>query len=277
MKVVGFQGILGAYSEVVAHRLFEGQKIKVKGFPTFEEVFKAVETKRISYGVVPIENSLAGSIHENYDHLMNHSVSITHEHYLRVRHALLGVQEASLKSIKKVYSHPQALQQCRSFLSAKEWEAVPYFDTAGSAKFVAASGDPTCAAIAGAHASEDYGLKILRNSIEDDKKNYTRFFVIQPGGSKVLKTSEAVCKTSICFALKNVAGCLHKCLSVFAIRDIDLYKIESRPQKGSPWVYLFYLDFKGSLEDETVKRCLDHLSEITTMIKVLGSYATAKM
>ncbi|SMF34066.1 prephenate dehydratase [Pseudobacteriovorax antillogorgiicola] len=275
MVVVGFQGIPGAYSEMAANKVFAEQSYTLRGFPSFDKIFRAVETKKLDYGVIPIENSLAGSIHENYDHLLNHKVWISGEYYLRVKHSLLASPGAKMRTIKKVYSHPQALGQCAGFLKAKGFEPVPYFDTAGSARLVAEQSDPTIAAIAGAHAAEDYELSVLRNSIEDDKKNYTRFFVVQ---AKPPRTKpKAKTKSSIVFSLKNVPGGLHKSLSVFAIRDIDLMKIESRPLKGSPWKYLFYLDFAGSIHDEVIDRALGHLSEITTMIKVLGSYSAAPL
>ena len=277
MPIVGFQGIPGAYSEMAANKVFEGQSYKLKGFPSFEKIFRALETKKIDFGIIPIENSLAGSIHENYDHLLNHRVWISGEYYLRVKHSLLAPPGAKLKTIKKVYSHPQALGQCAGFLKDNKMEPIPFFDTAGSAKLVSEKEDTSVAAIAGAHAADDYNLSVVRSSIEDDHQNYTRFFVVQAKSRKakpVAKTTKA--KTSIVFSLKNVPGGLHKSLSVFAIRDIDLMKIESRPLKGSPWKYLFYLDFSGSLRDEAVARCLEHLSEITQMIKVLGSYPKAQ-
>lgn len=275
---VGFQGIPGAYSEMAARSIYKGKRLQLKSYPSFEKVFRAVESGKIDCGVIPIENSLAGSIHENYDHLLHHKVWISDEYYLRVKHSLVASTNAKLSTIRKVYSHPQALGQCSQFLKDKGFQPQPYFDTAGSAKLVSEMNDPEIAAIAGSHTALDYKLKILKTSIEDDHLNYTRFFVVQKqtvarrrleGG----KTN----KTSIAFSLKNVPGGLQKSLSVFAIRDIDLTKIESRPLKGSPWKYRFYLDMKGSIKDEPIMKCLGHLEEITEEIKVLGSYPIAKM
>lgn len=279
MTRVGFQGISGAYSEMAAQQFFEEPDYTIVPIPSFSEVFALVESRKLDYGVIPLENSLAGSIHENYDHLRNHSVWIWGETYLRVKHSLLGVKGTSLKKVEDVYSHPQALSQCERFLSDSGYNVAPYFDTAGSAKYVAEQQDKSIAAIASRHAAIKYGLTVLKSSIEDDQLNFTRFAVIRPRlkrGSYSLDLKKGnKYKTSIVFALKNVPGCLHKCLSVFAIREIDLTKIESRPLKGSPWKYLFYLDIEGAVTEPRIIKTLEHLKEITESLQVLGSYITS--
>lgn len=276
---VGFQGALGAYSQLAANWFFKDQDIRLHPVNEFRSLFDLVEKGKISYGVVPIENSLAGSIHENYDHLRARKVWICGEYKLRVSHNLLAHRTVKLSEIRKVYSHPQALAQCAGFLrKMKNVEIIPYFDTAGSARFVAEhnKSPQACAAIASKIAAKHYKLKILAKAIEDDEQNYTRFLLISKVNAGLLKAKrnkeKMKMKTSIVFALKNIPGCLHKCLSIFAIRDIDLFKIESRPIPGSPWQYLFYLDFEGDINDEAQARALSHLREITAFIKVLGSY-----
>ncbi len=279
---VGFQGIKGAYSEMAANQFFAGHAVELIPCNKFEEIFIAIERGDMQYGVIPIENSLAGSIHENYDHLLNFSVWICGEYFLRVKHSLLACPGTSLEKIKKVYSHPQALGQCAQYLKNLRVEVVPYFDTAGSAQLIAEQQDPEMAAIAGAHAAEDYGIAVLQSSIEDNKQNYTRFFLVEKKDSQsqqptTHQSQNPQGKTSIVFSLKDAPGGLHKSLSVFAIRDIDLTKIESRPLKSSPWKYLFYLDIEGYYFDEPVHRAISHMEEITRMIKVLGSYKSDKL
>ncbi len=276
---VGFQGVPGAYSEMAAVRYFHkrSEAMTVQPIDSFEEVFAAVMKQRIRYAVLPIENSLAGSIHENYDHLLHHDVWICGEYKLKIDHSLLACKGAKLSDIRTVYSHPQALSQCASYLRQQRVEVRPYFDTAGSARFVAQSGSHEIAAIAGAHAAKDYNLKVLASSIQDDVQNYTRFFVIERRPKRFKKESSGQhWKTSIVFSLKNVPGGLHKALSVFAIRDIDLSKIESRPLRGSPWKYLFYLDFDGHFQQDAIARALGHLEEITENCRVLGSYEQSR-
>lgn len=270
---VGFQGISGAYSEQAAMQYFRGQQIELRPMPDFESLFQAVEARKIKYAVVPIENSLAGSIHENYDHLRQKPVWICGEHKLHVDHCLLGRRGSRLDKIREVYSHPQALSQCGGMIRKLKAVPMPYFDTAGSAKFIADAGEPHMAAIASQKAAKDYGLRILAKSIQDDESNFTRFVVIKRRQKTAPPLSwKGPSKTSIVFSLRNAPGGLHKALSVFAIRDIDLTKIESRPLRGSPWKYLFYLDIEGHLSDQPVARALDHLQDVTHNLQVLGSY-----
>lgn len=264
---VAFQGEAGAYSEEAGYWYFDAPEMVPE--ESFEAVFEAVTSEACQSGLIPIENSLAGSIHQNYDLLLRHELHIVGEYFLRVRHCLIGFPDVKLSEIRRVISHPQALGQCAGYLRELGVKTEPVYDTAGSVKMLKASGERTTAAIASKRAAEIYEMQILQESIEDNPENYTRFLEIAP--QPVQPEGEA--KTSIVFTLKNQPGALFKALSVFALRDIDLTKIESRPLAGKPWEYLFYIDFIGAKGDEPVKRALDHLGEYALMLRVLGSYA----
>ena len=264
---VAFQGEAGAYSEEAGFGYFDAPEMVPQ--ESFDAVFVAVTSGACQAGLVPIENSLAGSIHQNYDLLLRHDLHIVGEYFLRVRHCLIGFPGVDKSEIKRVISHPQALGQCAGYLRELGVKTEPVYDTAGSVKMLKASGERTTAAIASKRAADIYEMQILQESIEDNPENYTRFLEIAP--EQVMPQGEA--KTSIVFTLKNQPGALFKALSVFALRDIDLTKIESRPLAGKPWEYLFYVDFIGALGDETVIRALDHLGEYAGMLRVLGSYA----
>lgn len=270
---VAFQGELGAYSEMAARQFFR-KTIQVKPCYDFETVFKTCGRTTESFGVIPIENSLAGSIHENYDHLLSHDRKIIGEIKLRIAHNLIALPGTGIKKIKKVFSHPQALAQCSDFLKKiKGAEIIAEQDTAGAVKMIRDKKIKDAAAVASLQAAIDYEMKVLAKNIESNKANYTRFLIL---GKKPLKIS-GKWKTSIVFSFKNVPGALFKCLGVFAMRDIDLFKIESRPLHGKPWAYLFYLDFEGRLNNEKRKNALNHLKEITSFIKVLGTYPEGKV
>jgi prephenate dehydratase len=273
MKTLAFQGSFGAYAELAGLSFFKN-KIKTVAVSGFEEVFNSVLRGKADFGIVPIENSLAGSIHQNYDLLLKHPVWICGEIKLRVKHNLIVNKGTSLKDIKRVYSHPQALAQCRAFIkkNLNGAEEFAYGDTAGAVLQIRDNGYKDSAAIASKIAADTYGMKILKSGIEDDEQNYTRFFILS---KKPIKPTVAA-KTSIVFALKNVPGSLWKSLSVFAIQDLDLHKIESRPIQGSPWQYIFYLDLSGNVFNPAIKKAIDHLAEITTYLKVLGSYPYGK-
>jgi len=268
---IAFQGEAGAYSEaaLLAYAADRGLEIP-EPFPcaSFDEVFNAVETGVCNMGLIAIENSLAGSIHRNYDLLLQHQLHVVGEYYLRVSHCLLSCRGVKIDEIERVISHPQALAQCDGYLRSLHVTVEPAYDTAGSAKIVSQMGDCRTAAIASRRAAEIYGLDILAQGIEDNPENYTRFLVIS--GEPIEPGEDA--KTSIVFSLKNVAGSLFRGLSVFALRDIDLTKMESRPLVGKPWEYFFYIDFAGSTRQLVVQRALGHLEELALYLRVLGSY-----
>lgn len=265
---IAFQGERGAFSEVAAQELI-GKKFSALPCNSFEELFDKVESGKAKYGVVPIENSLVGSIHKNYDLLLERSLQVIGETQLRIVHCLIAPPNVTFGKISKVYSHPVALDQCRNFFKKNPGIApISYYDTAGSVKMLSVSGSTNSAAIAAPFAADIYKMKVLKKSIEDEKTNYTRFLLLS---KKPLKF-KGKAKTSIVFSMKNQPGILFKVLSVFALRDINLTKIESRPVRKKVWQYHFYIDFEGSVSEQHVKHALEHLEEITHFIKILGSY-----
>jgi len=268
MTAVVFQGELGAYSEEAALALF-GPEIKPVPCSSFEKVFIAVEEGNVDQGLIPIENTLAGSVHRNYDLLLQYQLHIVAEYHLRVRHCLLALSGVEVKDLRQVLSHPQALAQCRQwFEKHPKLEIISSYDTAGSARIIAEEGRRDAAAIASRRAAEVYEMQILAEGIESDTANYTRFLglkkaAIDPGDDA---------KTSVAFALRNRPGVLYEALHAFAERSIDLTKIESRPIVGKPWEYLFYLDFAGSPQQDIVAEALNELEAISTLFRVLGAY-----
>jgi len=275
MTKVVYQGEKGAYSEEAAEFFFKGVSVETEGRPSFETMFDAVENGEADYAAVPIENSLHGSVHANYDLLLNRDVRIVRELKLRICHQLSAIEGQKMEDIEKVYSHPQALGQCAVFLRDKmPWaERIPTYDTAGAAKNISEEKTLGVAAIASERAAEHYNLSILESGIETNTKNYTRFLLVQATDRPELNDAGGEMKTSIVYAPKaNVPGFLFKSLAAFATRDIDLYKIESRPIIDSPFEYLFYVDTEGSIEDEALINALKHLEEVTSQLKVLGSY-----
>lgn len=268
---IAFQGEPGAYSEAAAIQHF-GADAETIPCESFDDLFAAVASQRADCAMAPIENSLAGSIHQNYDLLARHELHIVGEQILRVEHCLIGAPDAKMDDIQLVMSHPQALAQCDHTIRAHGWKRNVVYDTAGSVKMLKASGKREVAAIASARAAQVYAMQILQRNIEDNPQNFTRFLVL----AREPVEPEQPCKTSIVFTLRNVPGALFKALSVFALRDIDLSKIESRPIPGSPWEYMFYLDFAESASAERGQRALMHLSEIASYMRVFGSYPRAE-
>jgi prephenate dehydratase len=254
-------------------------------------VFDRLQRGSVASAVIPIENSLAGTVAEHADLLVTHEIFIQSEFLLRIVHNLIAAPGVKLSAVRKVLSHPVALDQCRDFFRHHpRIEPVPFYDTAGSVKHVVAHRLPAAAGIAGRHAAREYSGKILQAGIEDDKRNFTRFFLIRKSigrtGTARGKGSAAPVpryqrliprganKTSIAFKVKNVPGALFKSLSVFALRDISLSKIESRPMRGRPWEYVFYVDFLRG-DDEPARNALRHLGEVADFVKVLGIYPAA--
>lgn len=268
---IAYQGEPGAFSEAAARRVApDAQLIACR---TFEEAFAAVEEGTADYGVLPIENSIGGSIHRNYDLLLSHELPIVAEVELPVVHQLLALPGASLDRLTRVYSHPQALAQCDRFLRTLTGvEIVATYDTAGSAKLVSDERLENAAAIASARAGEIFGLVALASGIQDYSDNITRFLVI---GRQAFSDRQPD-KTSIVFSLPNEPGALFKALSAFALRGLDLTKLESRPLRGRPWEYLFYVDVAAAADELPCARALAHLAEFAPTLRRLGSYASWK-
>jgi prephenate dehydratase len=242
---------------------------EARPFPTFDDVFAAVRDGRVAYGVVPIENSIGGSIHRNYDLLVEGELSIVGEVQVPVVHNLLGLPGVTIDEIRRVLSHPQALAQCAGFLrTLTDVEAIATYDTAGSAKMVRDEGRRDTAAIASERAGRLFGLEAIKSGVEDFKDNITRFLVVSRDRVP-LGTPD---KTSVVFTLRSEPGALFKALSVFALRGIDLTKLESRPVPGRPWEYLFYADVAAAREDLACTRAIVHLAEFAASLRTLGSY-----
>lgn len=273
---IAFQGERGAFSEEAARKLL-GREITLLPCARFEDVFRSLKEGRASGAVVPIENTLAGSVHENYDHLQRFDLPIVAETSVRIVHNLIVRKDVKFSAIRRVYSHPVALNQCLDFFSENPHiERIPFYDTAGSVKMITEEGFTDAGAIASRVAAELYDARILKKSIEDDRQNFTRFFLLRrPKDSRRLPTNAAagaLWKTSLVFTTRNVPGALFRALAAFALRDVSLAKIESRPLRGRPWEYLFYLDFLGRIDSPEVRNALDHLAELADYLRILGCY-----
>ena len=266
---VAFQGERGAHSEAAVITFF-GEAVQPLPYNDFDSIFEAVTHQEAERGMLPVENSLAGSIHRNYDLLLRYDLSIVGEVQIPIAHHLIALPGVSLAEVKKVYSHPQALAQCEHSLTRllPQAERVVTYDTAGSVKMLKEQQITDGAGLAGQRAANIYEMNILQPDMQDNAENYTRFVVVAP--EPVVPQGEA--KTTIVFSMDNIPGSLFKALAVFALRDIDLTKIESRPLQGKRWQYFFYIDFIGSQYEERGRNALNHLREITTFLKVLGSY-----
>jgi len=266
---IGFQGAAGAYSETAALRAWPGSE--TVALDRFEDVFEAVASGRTSHGILPIEFS-TGSIHRNYDLLLDHDLPIVAETELPVVHNLLALPGTTIEAVRRVFSHPQALAQCEMYLHTLPGiEIVATYDTAGSARMIKEGNLADTAAIASLRAAEVFELAVLQAGIQDYEDNITRFLLIGRDG-KPLGTPD---KTTLAFALHNGPGALFKALSVFALRDIDMTKLESRPARGRPWEYVFYADLSAGRDELRCGRAIVHLAEFARWVKTLGSYPHA--
>jgi len=279
--VIAFQGELGAFSQEAARQLC-GPAVEVLPCLRFPDIFNAVKNGDAAGAVVPIENTLAGSVHENYDHLVNFELPIVAETSVRIVHNLIARKGVKFSQVKRVFSHPVALNQCLDFFAANpQIEKIPFYDTAGSIKMIEKEGLNDAAGIASAVAAEIYGAHILRRSIESDRQNFTRFFLLRtPAYAKrnpLRAAANTQWKTSLVFSTRNIPGALFRALSAFALRDLNLMKIESRPLRGKPWEYLFYLDFIGHVDDRVSQNAIGHLKELADFLRILGCYPAAGM
>lgn len=270
--VVAFQGERGAYSEQAVRSHF-GANVKALACHAFVDIFEAIHRGQARHGMLPVENSLAGTVVPAYDQLMDHDLRIQAEVVLKVEHCLMAAPGTALQEVRRVISHPQALAQCERTLRRLGIEPVVHYDTAGAARDLAASPQPETAAIASALAAETYGLDILVRNLEDLPFNYTRFFVL--GLSDPPRQDPS--KTSIVFTTGHEPGALHAMLGELAERDINLTKIESRPRRNRPWHYLFYVDFEGHADDAGVQAALMGILKRASLLKVLGSYPAAQL
>lgn len=270
---VAFQGERGAFSEEAAVKLL-GEHIQLVPCPTFESLYAAVAERVADYVLAPIENSLAGSIHRSYDLLLESSLHISGEVIIPIRHYLIGCPGASLDSIRTVESHPVALAQCERFFAAHpQIRRIATEDTAGSVAQVIRQGDLTRAAIAGHRAADIYGGAILRERLEDHSENYTRFVLLTPSATLAGEAN----KLSLVLKLAHLPGALLHALEPFARRGLDLLKIESRPIRGQPWEYHFYLDLQASLQDAEVASALEELRARALEVRLLGCYPSARV
>ena len=270
MVKVAFQGVEGAFSEDAVALFFK--EVQTLPCPDFESVFRAVELREADYGMVPVENSLEGTVAAVNDLLLENDLIIVGEVLVPVVHCLMVNPGSDITRIRRVYSHPQALGQCRTFLAKfPQWEKVPSFDTAGSARHVRDNALPEEAAIASCRAARFYGLEVLREGVQNSEENFTRFFAIQRA-SRLLDRGD---KTSLAFATRNVPGMLYEAMGAFASRGINMTKVESRPRKGRAWEYVFFVDIDGHVNDPKVAEALTDLVRRAAFVKVLGSYPRA--
>lgn len=270
--VVAFQGEMGAFSEMAARSYFS-DSVHVVPQHDFQSLFSAVSGGECTHGMVPIENSLMGSIHENYDLLLQQDLYIVGEIKLRIVHNLIANPGVRMEDVRQIYSQAPALAQCTEFIRSTEGvEAVVAKDTAGAVRQIKEEKARNAAAIASAQAAIDYDLEILREGLENDHRNYTRFLVVNSRAAEPVDPA----KTTVVYALDHIPGALFKSLGVFAMRDINLLKIESRPLSGRPWEYVFYLDFEGHLASDRCRQAVEHLEQMASFLKILGSYTQGR-
>lgn len=270
---VAFQGVHGAYSEDAIYQYF-GPEVETVPCAEFRDLFHAVDRGMASRGVLPVENSIEGSVTVANDLLLESDLSVVGEVLVWVRHCLIGHPGAELEDIQKVYSHFQALGQCRNFLSKQpRWEKIPAFDTAGSVLMIKERGLKEEAAIASRRAAEFYGMKVLREDVQNTAQNFTRFFVLD----KNPPHNSLGDKTSLAFTTRNVPGALHKCIGAFSDHGVNITKLESRPRRERMWEYVFYVDIDGHVSDAPVKEALIDLMRKASFVKIFGSYPKATL
>ncbi len=269
---IAFQGIKGAYSELALYEHF-GRNAESAGTDSFDELFEAVMEGRADFGIVPVENTIAGTVVENYDLLLSNDIFVVAEVFMKIRHTLLAKKGASLGDIRQAHSHPHALGQCKEFLKKHGIAPMPVYDTAGAAEIVSRESRNDRAAIASELCAEIYGMDILGRDIQTNKTNTTRFFVIV---KKENLTDDTVYeKTTIAFKTRHYPGALVDCLKIFQKHDLNLTKLESRPIPENPWEYVFYADFEGGIDSEIVKQTLKELENHALFLNILGSYPRA--
>jgi prephenate dehydratase len=270
MLKVAFQGELGAYSQAAAISFFK-EPIETIPYPTFYEALESTENNNSDYTILPVENSLEGSVGESYDLLLTTKLNVLGEIYLRISHCLISLQ--NFEKINTVYSHPQALGQCRKFIQKNHLKSIPTYDTAGSVKILLELNKDNIACIASRKAAQIYNVPILREGIEDNPNNYTRFLVLANKEREITSKD----KTSIIFAIKHLPGALYNILEKFNASKVNLTKIESRPTKSTPWEYNFYVDFEGHYKDINIQRTINEIRPNTIFLKILGSYPRAEL
>jgi prephenate dehydratase len=268
---IAFQGEHGAYSEEAIRQHYADSMTTVP-YRGFTDIFDAVNDGTVEHGMLPVENSSAGTVAQSYELLLEHDLRVQSEIIFRVHHMLLSTTDTTIDNIQRVKSHPQALAQCEGYLRRRGWEPVAVYDTAGSARDLAANPEPSTAVLASALAGDLYGLNILERDVEDDPYNSTRFFVI---GHKDAIRNETPQKTSVVFAVRHTPAALYECLGAFAQNEVNLTKLESRPMRFRPWQYWFYLDFEGHVEDPSCEQAIIGLMRHASMVKLLGSYPAA--
>lgn len=268
-STVGFQGVAGSFGEEALLRYF-GESVSTRPHEQFKDIFIALEEKEIKYGVLPIENSSAGVVTQVYDLLNQYEKYIVGEVYVKAVQNLMGIKGSRIEEIKEVYSHPQAIEQSRVFLSQyPRWKIVPYYNTAKSAELVKQIGSKSIAAIASKKAAEIYGLEILKGCIHTNDTNTTRFIIL----SNSMLNDDKNNKISIVFSTAHKAGSLYEVLRYFAESGINMMKIESRPIQHKPWEYFFYVDIEGNTEDGKVQNAIEQVKNHTNYFKFLGNYA----
>lgn len=270
---IAFQGIRGAYSEMALHEHF-GKDAGTVSCDSFDEVFDAVNNGAVTYGFIPVENTIAGTVVENYDLLFANDVFVLAEVYLPIRHTLLGKKGARLEEIRQAFSHPHALKQCKLFLKSKNIKMVATYDTAGAAQTVAAGDRSDCAAIASELCAEIYDMEILERDIQSNNSNTTRFFVIAK--KENLPENHVTGKTTVAFKTRHYPGALVDCLKIFQKYKLNLTKLESRPVPENPWEYVFYAAFEAGIDADEVKSAIGELTLHAVFVKLLGSYPKAE-